>query len=250
MIASDTDSFSSHENNNSIGEDFEMSQEEEDIENELDNIEFGKILKVEEKLKKQEQKFEYLKNKNERSFGFLKSKFEQLNKSKSKYNPKVKSALIKPNKLKQFKNKEKSISKSYLSIDPRFINDIDEKEKDKMRGKKRYNFVEEEAKNYLMKIDKLKKNKEIILNKEDIENINKNKNNVKNYLSQIKIKEIDNKLINELKNKGITLNKKEYKLKLKEEINNNRQLDEEKKYVKRKTYKTELKRRKLMNDYK
>lgn len=249
MIASDTDSFNSDENNNSIGEDFE-SQEEEDIENELNNIEFGKILKVEEKLKKQEQKFDYLKNKNEKSFSFLKSKFEQKNKSKSKYNPKEKSALIKPNKLKQFKNKEKSISKSYLSIDPRFINNIEENEKDKMRGKKRYHFVEEEAKNYLKKIEKLKKNGEIILDKDDIENINKNKNNVKNYLSQIKIKEIDYKLNNELKDKGITLNKKEYKLKLKEEINNNRQLDEEKKHIKRKTYKTELKRRKLMNDHK
>ena len=36
-------------------------------------------------------------------------------------------------------------------------------------------------------------NNEIILDKEDIQNINKNKNNVKNYLSQIKIKEIDYK---------------------------------------------------------
>ena len=63
-----------------------------------------------------------------------------------------KRTFIKPNKLKQFVAKEKSMQKAFLSIDPRFDNFNNENNNKSKTGEvtsKRYSFVSEEANKYL-----------------------------------------------------------------------------------------------------
>ena len=128
MIASDTDSFDNNSNdsgsfnnevddidqennhlddelsNNSNNE--ELDLQEENIQNELDTIEFGKILKANERINRQELSSKYNNKSANKSKKYLINKFDKINKEKKqKQAPKENSALVKPSKLKQYKIK-------------------------------------------------------------------------------------------------------------------------------------------------
>ena len=246
MIASDTDSFSeNNSSNNSMTDDEEMSIEDEKhlLENELTNIEFGKILKAQEKLEKQGKASKTIQNK---TTIFLKNKFEKINSKKKKDAPKENSALIKPNKLKQFVAKEKSMQKAFLSIDPRFDNFNNENNNKSKTGEvtsKRYSFVSEEANKYLNNLKDIKK--EINLNEDEIDAIKAQKNQVKNYLSSLKHKDIkktvEERLKKETKNKEELKDKQMIKKLISEEKDKLRTTDEEKRFLKRKTTKQNTK---------
>lgn len=238
MIASDTDSYDEKsQDNDSLNNSLSLNQEEEDedfneeelLQNQLGSVEIGKLLKAKERLKKQEIQKEYQNDRQKlnRTKAYLKNKFDEKNKSKSKDQPKEASALVKPNKLKQFYTNYKSNASGRVNIDPRFDtfnkDSISKPSKYPVESKdKRYEFLQEKAEEYLKSLSNIKKN--VKIDDEEHELIKNQRSVVKNYLSkekQNKLKrEIYDKVSTEIgddSNSNLKLKKQKYKEKLQEE---------------------------------
>ena len=189
----------------------EEISEEELLKKEIEEVDFNTLLKVKTKLE-YNNKNNRNKDIKKKSNTYLFQEMAKINKKKSKNEPKEFSALIKP-KI-QFKGRDK-IESSYLkkkfNRDPRF---------DDLSGKlnitefnKNYKFVNDLAKNYVSKLDKVKKNKKLRKKLDDNQYhlLKEQKNFVSGWINQQK--QINKKLeikkeINQENKKRISIEQK------------------------------------------
>jgi ribosomal RNA-processing protein 36 len=221
----------------------QQQNEEELLQNELEEIEFGKLIQAQKKLEIQEK----INNKKEKSKKVIED-LEKTNKEKAKSEPKEFSALVKPKKA--FKNIKKELRR-----DPRF---------DDLSGninmdyfKANYSFVNEKANDYLGKIKNLKSKGKRMEDK-DYELIKKQVNFVKGWVKQNQYSELKNDikkdLIKENQNRAefgknpIYLKKDQMKKVLKITKMEQRDEDEQKRFLKRKKNKETRKLKSEKND--
>lgn len=150
----DSDNYSGSEevNENYLDDQNEIPDEEEAIKEELEEMELGKLLKAKIRLENGKKLNSTKEKANKKK---LNEKFEKINKEKSKKEPKEFSALVKPKKNIEFKSNNENKA---LKRDPRF-DELSGTLKPEMY-KKNYSFVKDQAKEYLNKINQLKKKKE------------------------------------------------------------------------------------------
>jgi ribosomal RNA-processing protein 36 len=157
--------------------------EEEQINEELEEMELGKLIQAKTRLAN-ENKLNIKREKMDRKK--IQNKLEEKNKDKSKNEPKEFSALFKPKKnFISDLNSEKIIKR-----DPRF--DVMSGELNNERFKKNFDFVHKEANDYLNKIKELKKKKERKQIKIEDEEYNLMKKQINFVKGWIKSKEYDN----------------------------------------------------------
>jgi ribosomal RNA-processing protein 36 len=191
---SDEDSYISNEKDDfSEQHDEQEDDEEQQIQNELDEMELGKLVQAKTKIVL-ENEMKSLKSKSDGKIDKkqLEEKFTELNKQKKKTEPKEFSALFKP------KNVKKIVSEDRFRRDPRF---------DDMSGnfnpvlyKKNYLFVNEQSKEYLNKIQELKnKKKKKKLDDNNYELMKKQVNFVKGWLKSKEYEETKDKIEKEFK---------------------------------------------------
>lgn len=180
---SNSDSFDSNIENT------EKSENEEEIKNKLEEIDFDSLLKAKAKMTYQQKKENKKISKSQ-----IKEKLKLINKNKDKMYPKEYSALIKP----QFQFKEKKLLGKKFSRDPRF---------DDLSGKlnetafnKNYSFVNQLANNYINDINHIKHNKKYKkkLTQDSYELLKKQNNFVKGWLNQQKQYDEQRKKRNEI----------------------------------------------------
>ncbi len=218
------------------------NKNKEEIIEDLEEIEFGKLVEVQKKLEYDEKlsiKRNEKINKNK-----IATKLERINISKEKYEPKEFSALMKP------KYKGKNIKKT-LRRDPRF-DDFSGQFKPELH-EKRYGFVKEESKNYLEKLQKLKKDKKIG-NETDYEMYKKQMNFVKGWMKKTDYSENKNNIEKEFKQENkkraeegknpIYLKKNQLKHITAETYKDKRNEDDNKKFLKRKKHREMVQTRK------
>lgn len=239
MIASDTDSFHSDDDNdksfdNHDEQELQEEDEEELLKSKLEKVEFGKLIQANKRIEAS-QKVDQLKSINKKT-KYLKQKFEVINKSRAKESPREMSALVKPNKLKQFINKEHSRNTQPQTRDPRFDDSGIAGVKIK-NSQKNYGFIEEKARDYVKSLDSLKS--KMKLDHSELEAIKDHKSTVKGFLSQAKHKKmIDNaKSKLNIKGKVDAEKKKEIKEIVDADKADMRNAVEESKFLKRKTKK-------------
>jgi ribosomal RNA-processing protein 36 len=214
----------------------------EEILEDIEEIEFGRLVDVQKKLEYDEKlkiKRNEKINKNK-----IKTKLESINKDKEKFEPKEFSALVKP------KNKMKNIQKT-LRRDPRF-DDLSGQLKPELH-EKRYGFVKEETKQYLEKLQKLKKDKKIV-SETDYELYKRQMNLVKGWLKKTDYSENKNNIEKELKveNKKriqdgknpIFMKKNQLKFITAETYKEKRNQDDNKRFLKRKKHREMVQTRK------
>jgi ribosomal RNA-processing protein 36 len=153
--------------------------EEEHIQEQLEEIEFGKLINAQKKLEVRN------KSTNRSNKKDLEDKFEAINKSKPKSEPKEFSAVWKP------KRGIKNIQKQ-LRRDPRF---------DELSGglnmdryKANYSFVNELANDYLGKVKDVKTKRGKKIEDNDYELIKKQVNFVKGWVKQNQYKDLQNNI--------------------------------------------------------
>lgn len=211
---SSSNSFSNESDNSNSLEDYEdidqetisvsdsinLDLQEESIQNQINNIEFGKILKANEAMKKNKIKEKYNSKIANKSKQYLINKFNEKNKSLlNKTIPKESSALLKPSKLIQFKKKQNTLNTERFGYDPRFENNQNNnKNKFSILNDKRYLFLNDKSEDYLSKIEDISKN--IKLDEEEKKLIRSQRENVKNYLSNVKHANIINSVNKNIKN--------------------------------------------------
>lgn len=235
--------FDSHENISDNERNINLNRKNKDeIIEDIEEIEFGKLVDVQKKLEYDEKlKIKRNEKLNKKK---IKTKLESINKSKQKYEPKEFSAMVKP------KNKVKNIQKT-LRRDPRF-DDLSGQFKPELH-EKRYGFVKEETKSYLEKIQKLKKDKRIA-NESDYELYKKQMNLVKGWLKKTDYSENKNNIEKELKQENkkrvedgknpIYLKKNQLKHITSETYKEKRNQDDNKKFLKRKKHREMVQTRK------
>lgn len=183
---------SDYENDDSFHNE-NYNDEENSLKDKLEDIELGKLLQVKSKIEYQE-KLNISKNINRKK---IEKKFEKINLSKIKSEPKEFSALIKPKKDRILKEKNLNVKKA-LRRDPRF---------DDMSGtlnedmyKKNFSFVNDIAKEYISNIDKIKKKKKKLrIDESQYELIKKQTNLVKGWLNKNKYDQTKEKIKKEIK---------------------------------------------------
>ena len=191
---SDDDSYISNEKDEfSDPHDEQEDDEEQQIQNELEEMELGKLVQAKTKLVL-ENEIKSLKSKSDSKIDKkqLEQKFTELNKQKKKTEPKEFSALFKPKKAKKIVTEDRFIR------DPRF---------DDMSGnfnpdlyKKNYNFVNEQSKEYLNKMKELKNKKNRKkLDDNNYELMKKQVNFVKGWLKSKQYEETKDKIEKEFK---------------------------------------------------
>jgi ribosomal RNA-processing protein 36 len=187
---SDDDSYDS---NNEDEFQNEEQDEEQQIQNELEEMELGKLVQAKTKLVL-ENEMNLLKSKNNTKIDKkqIEEKFTELNKQKKKTEPKEFSALFKPKKVKKIVTEER------FRRDPRF---------DDMSGtfnpesyKKNFKFVSEKSNEYLQKIQEIKnkKNRKKI-DDDNYELMKKQVNFVKGWLKSKEFEETKDKVEKEFK---------------------------------------------------
>jgi ribosomal RNA-processing protein 36 len=225
--------------------------EEDQLKEELEEIEFGKLIEAQNKLTKEENKNSKknkIQNKKQLEENFLK-----INQTKTKAEPREFSALIKPKKKLVGENVKKSFKR-----DPRFDNISGQLKEDMF--KINYEFVKEEAKVYINKLDKLKKEKKGKLEPEAYNLVQKQINFVKSWMHTKKNENIKNNvkkdIISEnrerLKNgkNPIYLKKTQLNKIYDTVINENRDDKETKKFLRRKKHKETFRNKKDERDAK
>lgn len=262
MIASDTDSFQSNDNeeinesyeeedsNNNLNLEEQEQKEEQDINDILEEVEFGKILKAKQKLTSKSIKEQHKDKQIDKSKHQLKDKFNNINKEKLKDAPKECSALLKPSKLYKYNQKQSSNNTDRAFRDPRFDN-MSGGNTTYQAALKKYAFVEDQSKEFLNSLDKLKKRKNFKFTDEEHDIIKENKNITKNFLSNIKHKKIEgkvkekiwetNKTRKETGKNTVYIKKKDMKTLVTEEKKKDMNSNEEKKFLKRKLHQTKVK---------
>ncbi len=211
-----------------------FKKNKEEIIEDLEEIEFGKLVETQKKLEFDE-KLKIRRNEKINKNKIL-NHLENINKNKEKYEPKEFSALTKP------KKKQKNIQKA-LRRDPRF-DDLSGQLKPELH-QKRYEFVKEETKKYLENIQNFKKDKKIT-DEKDYELYKKQMNFVKGWLKKTEYSENKNNLEKELKQENkkrvesgknpIYLKKNQMKHITKETYKEKRNQDDNKKFLKRKKH--------------
>ena len=201
-ILNDTFSQNEEEENEEINE---KSNEENEIseemllKNEIENIDFKSLLKAKAKLSYENNK--NAKNDKKLNKNKIKTEIEKINKNKAKNEPKEFSALIRPkydfeNKNK-FKNNSTLLHKKFLR-DPRFDDLSGNLNEEKF--KKNFSFVNDMAKEYINKLQKVKKNKKFKkkLTEQQYELLKKQNNYVKSWMNQQKQKNERNEIKKEI----------------------------------------------------
>ena len=188
----DDDEEDSSENNKDNPE--EYLSEEMMLKDEIENVDFKSLLKVKAKLSYQNSK-KIKGNNDKKKFNknSIITKMEKINKDKKRAEPKEYSALLKPQI--QFKNRDKSKNNSSLlhkkfSRDPRFDDISGTLNEEKF--KKNFSFVNNMAKDYVDKLQKVKKSKKYNkkLTEQQYELFKKQNNYVKGWINQQKQKQI------------------------------------------------------------
>jgi len=239
----EVNNFDSDNDNSDFERKTKLNQKnKEEILQDIEEIEFGRLVDVQKKLEYDEKlkiKRNEKINKNK-----IKTKLESINKDKEKFEPKEFSALVKP------KNKMKNIQKT-LRRDPRF-DDLSGQLKPELH-EKRYGFVKEETKQYLEKLQKLKKDKKIV-SETDYELYKRQMNLVKGWLKKTDYSENKNNIEKELKveNKKriqdgknpIFMKKNQLKHITAETYKEKRNQDDNKRFLKRKKHRDMVQTRK------
>jgi len=213
-----------------------------ELQENMEEIEFGKLIEVQKKLEFDERlKIKRNKKINKNK---IQTKLESVNQNKEKFEPKEFSALMKP------KSKSKNIQKAFRR-DPRF-DDLSGQFKPELH-EKRYGFVKEETKNYLEKIQKLKKDKKIS-NDNDYDLYKKQMNFVKGWLKKTEYSENKNNINKEIKTENkkraesgknpIYLKKNQLKHIAAETYKEKRNQEDNKKFLKRKKHREMIQTRK------
>ena len=191
------DSEDSDENNaNSESKDNPENElsEEMMLKDEIENVDFKSLLKVKAKLSyENSKKSKSMNDKKKFNKNSIMDKMDKINKGKKKAEPREYSALLRPEY--QFKNRDKSKNNSSLlhkkfSRDPRFDDISGNLNEEKF--KKNFNFVNNMAKDYVDKLQKVKKSKKFKkkLTEQQYELIKKQNNYVKGWINQQKQKQI------------------------------------------------------------
>ena len=188
----DDDEEDSSENNKDNPE--EYLSEEMMLKDEIENVDFKSLLKVKAKLSYQNsKKIKGTNDKKKFNKNSIITKMEKINKDKKRAEPKEYSALLKPQI--QFKNRDKSKNNSSLlhkkfSRDPRFDDISGTLNEEKF--KKNFSFVNNMAKDYVDKLQKVKKSKKYNkkLTEQQYELFKKQNNYVKGWINQQKQKQI------------------------------------------------------------
>jgi len=177
---------------------FPNDDEEQQLQNELEEMELGKVLQGKTKIIL-ENEMNLLKNqiKSKIDKKKIEQKYTDLNKAKQKAEPKEFSALLKP------KKKEKIVTEEKFRRDPRF-DDMSGKFNEEMYNKN-YDFVKDKSKEYLEKIKdfKIKNNKK--KNKIDeghYELMKKQINFVKGWMKSKQFEETKEKVKKEFKHEN------------------------------------------------
>ena len=179
------------EDNNEENEEKDIS-EEMVLKNEIENVDFKSLLKAKAKLSYEDSKKD--KNKNDKkkfNKNSIKMNLEKINKNKKKYEPKEFSALIRPKYEKENRNifqKNSSLLHKKFSRDPRFDDLSGNLNEEKF--KKNFGFVNDMAKDYINKLNMVKKSKKFKkkLNEQQYELLKKQNNYVKSWMNQQKQK--------------------------------------------------------------
>lgn len=195
----------SDENNNSSeskdNSENELS-EEMMLKDEIENVDFKSLLKVKAKISyENSRKSKNMNDKKKFNKNSILDKMDKINKDKKKAEPKEYSALLKPEY--QFKNRDKSKNNSSLlhkkfSRDPRFDDISGNLNEEKF--KKNFNFVNNMAKDYVDKLQKVKKSKKFKkkLTEQQYELLKKQNNYVKGWMNQQKQKQIKSDIKKEI----------------------------------------------------
>ena len=190
----------SNEEENKDGEENSIP-EELLLKDELENVDFKSLLKAKAKLSYENNKA--LKGNNKKKFNknSIMTQLEKINKDKKRAEPKEYSALIRPNI--QFKKRNKAQKNSSLlgkkfTRDPRFDDLSGNLNEEKF--KKNFDFVNNMAKEYVNKLDKVKKSKKYRkkLSEQQYELLKKQNNYMKSWLNQQKQKQIKSDIKKEI----------------------------------------------------
>lgn len=181
------------EDNNEENEENEENDisEEMVLKNEIENVDFKSLLKAKAKLSYEDSKKEKKNDKKKYNKNSIKMNLEKINKAKKKYEPKEFSALLRPKYEKEHRNnfqKNSSLLHKKFSRDPRFDDLSGNLNEDKF--KKNFEFVNDMAKDYIDKLNKVRKNKKFKkkLNEQQYELLKKQNNYVKSWMNQQKQK--------------------------------------------------------------
>ena len=183
------------------------SQEENNIpeelllKDELENVDFKSLLKAKAKLSYENNKISKGNNKKKFNKNSIITQLEKINKDKKRTEPKEYSALIRPNI--QFKKRNKAQQNSSLlnkkfTRDPRFDDLSGNLNEEKF--KKNFDFVNNMAKEYVEKLDKVKKSKKYRkkLSDQQYELLKKQNNYMKSWINQQKQKQIKSDIKKEI----------------------------------------------------
>lgn len=168
--------------------------EEMMLKEEIENVDFKSLLKVKAKLSyENSKKSKSMNDKKKFNKNSILDKMDKINRDKKKAEPREYSALLRPEY--QFKNRDKSKNNSSLlhkkfSRDPRFDDISGNLNEEKF--KKNFNFVNNMAKDYVDKLQKVKKSKKFKkkLTEQQYELLKKQNNYVKGWINQQKQKQI------------------------------------------------------------
>jgi hypothetical protein len=177
------------------------NNEENKIKNALEEVSFGEILKAKQKIENHNIKTVHENKEITKKKSYLKNKFEEINRNKDKSSPKESSALIKPSLTRQYVNKFSSQHSSVLKRDPRF-DDLSGGKSTFEAALKKYDFVEEKAVERLRELGKLRKKKDIKLTDDEVDKINYQKGQLKDFLSRRKSKKIEIKIKKDITNRN------------------------------------------------
>ena len=188
------DSDENNENSESKDNQENELSEEMMLKDEIENVDFKSLLKVKAKLSyENSKKSKSMNDKKKFNKNSILDKMDKINKDKKKAEPREYSALLKPEY--QFKNRDKAKNNSSLlhkkfARDPRFDDISGNLNEEKF--KKNFNFVNNMAKDYVDKLQKVKKSKKFKkkLTEQQYELLKKQNNYVKGWMNQQKQKQI------------------------------------------------------------
>lgn len=211
-FSQDKNSEEELDNNNEEGEEDSDNIKEKEEENiseemllkeELENVDFKSLLKAKAKIAyENSKKMKGIKDKKKYNKNSIIAQMEKINKDKKRIEPKEYSALLNPNI--QFKNREKTQKNSSTLLNKKFLRDP---RFDDLSGilneekfKKNFSFVNDMAKDYIDKLQKVKKSKKYKnkLTDQQYELIKKQNIYMKSWMNQQKQKQIKNDIKKEI----------------------------------------------------
>ena len=195
------DEIEEEEENDNNNQEENNIPEELLLKDELENVDFKSLLKAKAKLSYENNKISKGNNKKKFNKNSIITQLEKINKDKKRTEPKEYSALIRPNI--QFKKRNKAQQNSSLlnkkfTRDPRFDDLSGNLNEEKF--KKNFDFVNNMAKEYVEKLDKVKKSKKYRkkLSDQQYELLKKQNNYMKSWINQQKQKQIKSDIKKEI----------------------------------------------------